>query len=69
MRKSTQLQIMAVLILVAIAVVDALSVFVPIAAIAVIALILFRPKWLFRFFHKLYDKELPKAENHSSVWK
>ena len=58
---------MAVLILVAIAVVDALSVFVPIAAIAIIALVLFRPKWLFRFFHKLYDRDLPNTENHSSV--
>jgi len=66
MRKSIQLQILAVLILVAIAVADALSVFVPIAAIAVIALVLFRPKWLLRFFHKLYDEDLPNAGNHSS---
>jgi len=66
MRKSTQLQIMAVLIFVVLAVVDALSVFVPIVAIAVIALMLFRPKWLFRFFQKLYDRELPNTENHSS---
>ena len=66
MRKSTRLQIMAVLILVAIAVADALSVFVPIAAIAVIALVLFRPKWLFRFFQKLYDEDLPNTGNHSS---
>ena len=57
MKKSTQWQIIAVLILVAIAIVDAISFFVPIAAIAVIALLLFRPKWLFRFFEKLYDKE------------
>ena len=57
MKKSTQWQIIAVLILVAIAIVDALSIFVPIAAIATIALLLFRPKWLFRYFEKLYDKE------------
>jgi len=57
MKKSTQWQIIAVLILVVIAIADALSVFVPIAAIAAIALLLFRPKWLFHFFEKLYDKE------------
>jgi hypothetical protein len=57
MKKSTQWRIIAVLILVAIAIVDALSFFVPIAAIAAIALLLFRPKWLFHFFEKLYDKE------------
>lgn len=59
MKKSTQLQIIAVVILIAIAVVDALSVFVPIAAIGAIALLLFRPKWLFNFFEKLYDKGIP----------
>lgn len=66
MRKSTLLQIVAVLILVAIAIVDAFSLFVPIAAIAAIGLLLFRPKWLFRFFQKLYDNELPDTEDHSS---
>ena len=66
MRKSTQLQIMAVLIFVVLAVVDALSVFVPIVAIAVIALMLFRPTWLVRFFQKLDDRELPNTETHSS---
>ena len=66
MKKSTQLQIIAVVILIAIAVVDALSVFVPIAAIALIALLLFRPKWLFHFFEKLYDKGAPGSENFTS---
>jgi hypothetical protein len=59
MKKSTQWQIIAVVILIAIAIVDALSVFIPIAAIAAIALLLFKPKWLFTFFEKLYDKGTP----------
>ncbi len=56
MKKSTQLQIIAIIILIVIAIVDAFP-FTPVAAIAAIALLLFRPKWLFRFFQKLYDKE------------
>jgi len=47
MKKSLQLRIMAILILIAIAIVDAFSIFVPITAVIGIALILFRPKWLF----------------------
>jgi hypothetical protein len=56
MKKSTQLQIIAILILIVIAIVDAFP-FTPVAAISAIALLLFRPKWLFRFFEKLYDEE------------
>jgi len=57
MKKSLQLRIMAILILIAIAIVDAFSIFTPIAAVIGIALILFRPKWLFTFFEKIYDKK------------
>ncbi len=57
MKKSLQLRIMAILILIAVAIVDAFSIFVPIAAVIGIALILFRPKWLFTFFEKVYDKK------------
>jgi len=53
MKKSLQLRIMAILILIAIAIVDAFSIFVPITAVIGIALILFRPKWLFTFFEKI----------------
>jgi len=56
MKKSVQLRILVIIILIAIAVVDAFSLFVPIAAIICIALLLFRPKWLFTFFKKIYDK-------------
>gem|GEM_PF-1328055 len=56
MKKSTQLQIIAIIILIVIAIVDAFP-FTPVAAIAAIALLLFRPKWLFRFFQKLYENE------------
>jgi hypothetical protein len=59
MKKSTQWQIIAIAILIVIAVVDALSVFIPIAAVVGIALILFRPKWLFNFFQTLYDGKTP----------
>lgn len=59
MKQSTKWQIIVIVILIAIAVVDALSVFVPITAIAAIALLLFRPKWLLHFFEKLYDKGTP----------
>jgi len=59
MKKSTQWQVFAICILIVIAVVDALSMFVPIAAIGGIALLLFKPKWLFRFFQTLYDKTSP----------
>ena len=59
MKKSTQWQFIAIAILIVIAVVDALSVFIPIAAVVCIALILFRPKWLFNFFQTLYDKKTP----------
>jgi phosphoserine aminotransferase len=54
MNKSVQWQILAIIILVAIAIVDALSVFIPIAAGIGIALVLFKPKWLFKFFKTLY---------------
>ena len=56
MKKSTQWQIIAVLILIAIAVVDAISIYLPLAAIGGIALLLFKPKWLFTFFQKIYEK-------------
>jgi hypothetical protein len=59
MKKSVQSQIIAIVILIAIAIVDALSVFVPIAAGILIALILFKPKWLFKFFNTLYDGTAP----------
>ena len=59
MKKSTQWQIIAIAVLIVIAVVDALSVFVPIAAVGGIALLLFRPKWLYNFFQTLYEKTAP----------
>jgi hypothetical protein len=59
MKKSTQWQIIAIAVLIVIAVVDALSVFVPIAAVGGIALLLFRPKWLYKFFQILYEKTTP----------
>jgi hypothetical protein len=59
MKKSSQWQIIAIAVLIVIAVVDALSLFVPIAAVGGIALLLFRPKWLYNFFQTLYDKTAP----------
>jgi hypothetical protein len=69
MKKSVVMQIIVVVIFGILAAVDIIAFYIPIAAIVVIALVLFRPKWLLRFFHKLYEVDLPDTENHSSIWK
>ncbi len=56
MKKSTQLRIITIVLLVGLAVVDAIAFVVPIAAIIGIILFLFRPKWLLTFIEKIYDK-------------
>jgi len=56
-KKSTLLRIIAIAVLIGIAIVDAITVFIPIAAVAAIALLLFRPKWLLNFFDKIYERE------------
>lgn len=57
MKKSTVLRIAAIVILIGFAIVDAITIFVPIVAIAAIALLLFRPRWLLTFFEKVYERE------------
>ena len=69
MKNSVKMQIIVVVIFGVLAAVDIIAFYIPIAAIAVIALVLFRPKWLLRFFHKLYELDLPDTENHSSFRK
>jgi hypothetical protein len=59
MKKSTQLQFVAIIILVAVAAVDAISIYLPLAALGGIALLLFKPKWLLSFFQKIYEKPSP----------
>ncbi len=55
MKKSVQLQIITIVLLVVVAVVDAIAVFVPITAVVWIFLILFKPKWFQRFVNNLYS--------------
>jgi hypothetical protein len=59
MKKSTQLQIIAIIILKSVAAVDAISIYLPLAALGGIALLLFKPKWLLSFFQKIYEKPSP----------
>ena len=47
----------AILILIGVAIADAALAVVPVTAIVAIALLLFKPKWLLRFFEDLYDEE------------
>jgi len=56
-KKSVLLRIIAIVILIGIAIVDAITVFIPITAVAAIALLLFRPKWLLKFFDRIYERE------------
>ena len=56
MKKSTQLRIITIVLLVGLAVIDAIAFVVPIAAVIGIFLFLFRPKWLLTFIEKIYDK-------------
>ena len=55
MKRSAKYQIIAILILIVLAVVDAFSVFVPIVAIIAIAIFLFKPKWFANFVKYLYE--------------
>jgi len=54
MEKKTKLQLYGVLILVMLAVVDAFTIFVPVVAILVIILLLFKPRWLYNYIKELY---------------
>lgn len=56
MSTSLQLRIIAIVVLMVLAVIDAIAMFVPIVALGGIALLLFRPKWLFNFFAKVYGR-------------
>ena len=55
MKKGVLLQVIAVVILAILAVVDIFAFYFPIVAIVMIALILFKPKWLLHFFQKIYE--------------
>lgn len=55
MKQSTQVRIFAILILVVLAAIDAVSMFVPVVAFIGIVLILWRPKWLRNFIEKAYE--------------
>ena len=57
MKKSVKFQIIGTIILIILAVVDAFSVFVPIVAIAFLAIILFKPMWFFNFIKNIYSNE------------
>ncbi len=56
MKRSIKYQIIAILILITLAVLDAFSVFVPIVAIIAIAILLFKPKWFANFVKYLYEE-------------
>lgn len=55
MKQSTRLQTLAIIILIVLAVIDAIAYFVPIAAIAGIVILLFKPKWFLNFINKIYE--------------
>ena len=54
MKESTQLRVLAIVILIALAFVDAIP-FTAITALAGIVLVLFRPKWFRNFVDRIYD--------------
>ena len=54
MKESTQFRILAIVVLVVFAFIDALP-FTALTAFALIVLILFRPKWFRNFINKMYD--------------
>jgi hypothetical protein len=54
MKKSMQLQVTTVAVLVIIAVLDAFSLFIPLAALGALALVLFKPRWLLTYMQNLY---------------
>ena len=54
MKESTQFRILAIVVLVVFAFIDALP-FTAVTAFALIVLILFRPKWFRKIIDKLYE--------------
>ena len=54
MKQSIQLRILAVIVLIVLAVVDALAAFIPIVAIAGIVIILFKPRGFHKFINNIY---------------
>ncbi len=56
MKESTKVQLLAVIILIVLAVVDAFLVFVPIVAILGIAIVLFKPKWFLRSVKNIFGE-------------
>jgi len=56
MKKSTQLQLYGVVIMVILAIIDAFIIFVPIVAILMIILLLFKPHWFCNYINNLYEK-------------
>jgi phosphoserine aminotransferase len=56
MSTSAKLRIFAVVVLIVLAVFDGIAFYIPIVAIVGIALLLFRPAWLFKFIAKVFDK-------------
>ncbi len=55
MKRSIWLQILAILVFIVLAIIDAFSLYIPIVAIAGIILLLFKPKWLRTFINKIYE--------------
>ena len=54
MRKSMKLQILTAVVLIVVAVIDAVSIFVPLVALGALALVLFKPRWLLIYIQNLY---------------
>ena len=55
MKRSTSMRILGITVLAVLAAVDAITVFVPIVALAGIVILLFKPKWFRTFINDLYD--------------
>ena len=54
MKKGVQLRMLGIIVLIVLAIVDAIAYFVPIVAIAAIIILLFKPKWFHKFINNIY---------------
>jgi hypothetical protein len=58
MSTSLQLRFLAIAVLFVLAVLDAVALYFPIVALGGIILLLIKPKWLFNFFARVYNRDV-----------
>lgn len=56
MKQSTQLQIMAIIVIILFGILDVIAMYVPLVAIGALVILLFKPKWFFNLVRKLYEE-------------